>query len=336
MAGVSGMTLLAIVVVAAVAPATANADGGAVVHRTRTVVSGEHLRSAAKDGKQAAVRDAARSRFVSDQARAARVVDIAATTAAVTDGLTVVWENGISVDQVSLDTTTSDEGKTGGEGLGVQTTPASAGAATRGVTTGAGLESPISITGGAFQGGGCTTTTSGTGNKLTACWQIYKATNEGNTTFDYYYYDRWATANGVVTPWYDPNNWDATYIDIRSRPWKSVASRIAGLVDYQPRNAITNCVGSGGLGLSYAGLSASIPIQECDDTFPYPDATSKTMRVVYDQGAIFSGTIHGADFAMMVSSWQGQTAVLADYNYAKFCHGTYLSCDGVARNDSGW
>lgn len=108
------------------------------------------------------------------------------------------------------------------------------------------------------------------------------------------------------------------------------------LNNYWPRAGQKLCTSSGEVGFEWQGFSASIPIQDCKEVTPSPDATARSMGVIYDQGAIFDGRAHGTEFGMVYATSKGTNPSMADYNYSKYCRGTYANCDGVLRKDSGW
>jgi hypothetical protein len=60
------------------------------------------------------------------------------------------------------------------------------------------------------------------------------------------------------------------------------------------------------------------------------------MAILYDQGSVFSGRVHGADMSLIYATFKGSNPAYADYSYAKFCRSTYANCTGIARADSGW
>jgi hypothetical protein len=331
-------------------PAMADEVAGsstAAVEESVVTLPNTVLEAAADDPATATQRDAATDEFVAEQARSGKLVDAAETNASVVDGVATVWEDGVDLTSVkvttaaetdsadvvaqnfevigSADPSAEDISDEGGATVDDEV------AADDGVATGLGLSGLASPKGGKFLSGYCTTT-SKYGDKLTSCYEKYKI-NTSTKTRDYYYYGRWATAVG------DENCalcFDAipTRIDIRSRPWSgSPGAGFAALVDYWPRAGVKSC-NDHTIEISVKDFSGKIPIQDCDEINPVPVNTS--MRVIYDQGKVFSGRTRGVDMGFAYSTSKGKNPQLADYSYAKFCTGTYANCDGVARQDSGW
>ena len=342
------LTLATVMLSGAPAMADEVADTGTVaVDESVVTLPNAVLEAASVDPATATERDSAADDFVAEQARSGKLVDAAETNAAVVDGVATVWEDGVDLTSVTVTTAaetdsndvvaqgfevigsadpstedTSDEGDTiVGDEL----------AADDGVATGLGLSGLASPKGGKFLSGYCSTT-SKFGDKLTSCYEKYKI-KTSTSTRDYYYYGRWATAVG------DENCalcFDAipTRIDIRSRPWSgSAGAGFAALVDYWPRAGVKSC-NDHTIEISVKDFSGKIPIQDCEEINPDPGTTS--MRVIYDQGKVFSGRTRGVDMGFAYSTLKGKNPQLADYSYAKFCTGTYANCDGVARQDSGW
>jgi hypothetical protein len=302
--------------------------------RTSTVsLDGATLARAARHGGNAGERGRAVDSYVRDQMRSGRLVDGADVRSAVVDGVSVVWDSPVTVDKVDVET--ASDGSSAGpvaEGLGTQGWVADEPDVLDGVSRGVGLTAVAGVRGGSRTSGYCVTTRSSTGNSLTSCYEKYRLTY-ATSTRDFYYYNRWATATGTTA---NLVNWTTTRIDIRSRPWSGQANQVATLNDYWPRAGQNLCTASGSLGYSFQGFSASVPIQDCEDITPTPDATAKSMTVIYDQGAVFSGRSHGTEFGLTYATFKGKNPAYADYNYAKYCRGTYLNCDGVLRKDNGW
>jgi hypothetical protein len=320
------------------APATAAPDGPDAVATRTTVVSGHAVRAAEPRQRTNAEVAQARDKHLLGQARAGRSVDASATHTAVVDGLEVVWEDGSTIQQISI-TDVRSTANTDDFAQSVKASVSHDDVATpaQRVATGAGLSGSFGVSGASLISGSCSTFTTVVNDlKLTECWAKYKVTAESSSTSDFYFYDRYATAVGKSTPWYDPFHIVPVKIDIRSRPWSSLASRVTGLVAYQPRSTISSCVSGGSLSISYAGFSASVPISACSHLTPFPNASTKTMQVVWDNFDVFSDVIsRGAEFAMVVSSNQGVSPSLADYNYARWCHGP-ATCSWLEQRDSGW
>lgn len=194
------------------------------------------------------------------------------------------------------------------------------------------------LRGGTRVSGYCTTTTLRK-DQLTSCFAKYRASYSTRSYDYYYYYERWATATGRPATT-SVGAYRPAIIDIRSRPWRNstAATRTRQLNDYWPRGGSTGCRDIGSAGYSAAGMSMTVPLQDCEETTPIPNATSKTMGVIFDQGRwVQSGRSRTASFGMTVAMDKGYVANMADYSYAKFCLG-YVCVDqnGVKRVDSGW
>jgi hypothetical protein len=268
--------------------------------------------------------------FLSAQARSGRLLDASNIKAAVVDGVSTVWESGLSLDSVQVDSVDDGGTEPAAQGVTVQA-HALRDVVAESIAPSLGMENLIDRTGGNFLGGYCTTTTVNS-NKLTSCFQKFKAAI--TTSRDYYYYNRFATAEGhQISFGFD---YSPTKIDVRSRPWSGTAGAgVAALADYWPRAGVKSC-DDHSITISYGSLSGEMPIQDCDEVNPSPDATQKAMVVIYDQGSVFSGRVHGTDMSFVYSTFKGMNPAYADYTYAKFCRGSYANCDGVLRKDSGW
>jgi hypothetical protein len=286
--------------------------------------------------------------FVLEQAQAGRSVDASAVTTASISGLTLVYEAGQTVSNVTVDTVTDPgDSETSGEAYGVTAsdpedivdlptvpTPPCKDPATcptppfdpaaPAFTNGVGLAA--SVNGATQQAGKCNTLKGSRGN-LTSCWARYKV-SDSNKKADYYFYDRWATANGKALT--GPDN-IAVKIDLRSQAY----ANITGIADYAPRTAIKTCTQAGSVGLSYGALSVDMPLSECEEVTPYPDTTLKKMRTVYDQGAIFSGRTHGLEMGVVYITAAGKVSSANHYSYARFCRVTYASCGKLDETPRG-
>lgn len=320
--------------VAGALPASAAEPAGPSV--TSINVTAAELRAAAQNPVTRVARERARDAYVSAQSRAGRLVDEVATSAAVVDGLSTVWERGVTVANLQVRSARMPgETEPLAEDFLVESggDPVAAAASAESSAVGVGLSGAYGVSYGNRLAGSCITTTSGTGNKLTNCYEKYAVTRDGNATYNYFFYNRWATAEGKDISFgldYTP-----TRIDIRSRPWAGYGGRTDQLNDYRPRAGSSYC-STQSWSIGIASFSATVPIQNCEETNPIIDATARSAGVIYDQGAVFSGRVRGTDFSMIVAADGGETPVLADYNYAKYCRGTYATCDGVLRKDSGW
>lgn len=270
--------------------------------------------------------------FVLEQARAGRPIDAGAVCTATVQDLTLVYEQNQTISSIAVDRVTDPaDPENGGEAFATTVTenevpdqPAEEDVAASTLSTGAGLAAAVN---GAKQQDGACHTLKGKRGNLTACWARYKV-DDDNKKNDYFFYDRWATANGKSAT--GPDN-IAVKIDLRSQAKKN----ITGMVDYAPRTAITNCTQAGDVSLGYQGLSVSMPLSECEEVTPYPDAGANKMRNVYDQGAVFSGRTHGLEMGVVYSTKSGKTSNADHYSYARFCKATYLSCSSLDENPNG-
>ena len=336
---VTALVTVAVACVVATIPSAAMAapgdTGGSDSHVTK--VSKAELVAASANSKDAASRAEAKSAYLDQQARSGRLVDGQHIKSAVVKGATVVWDDGVNVDGLTFAPMSGADGNVDGQELILESSP-NVSAATGGSTstTGLGLDVTSGLRGGTRVSGSCVTTTVN-GDDATTCFAKYKATYV-STSYNYYYYERWAT--GVARP---ATTWAIAYtpaiIDIRSRPWagSSAATHTKQLNDYWPRGGSVGCTQSGSVGYSAAGVSMTVPLQDCNTTTPIPDATSKTMGVIYDQGSFGSGQSKSAEFGMTVALDKGYVANMADYTYMKFCR-PYLcqNQSGNLRKDAGW
>lgn len=329
------VTVVAVCAIVAIPSAAIAAPGDADTNVTS--LSEAELVQAAANASTAADRAKAESAYLDQQARTGRLVDQRYVNAAVVGDATVVWDDGVNVEAVTFAETTDAQGNDVGLEVALETSPDES--ATQGgttYTTGLGLEVTSGLRGGTRVSGNCVSTTLN-GDVATSCFAKYKATYT-SSSYNYYYYERWAT--GTARP---ATTWAIAYtpalIDIRSRPWagSSAATHTKQLNDYWPRGGAIGCTQSGSVGYSAAGMSMTVPLQNCDSTTPIPNATSKTMGVIYDQGTYGSGRSKSAEFGMTVALDKGYVANMADYTYMKFCR-PYLcqNQSGILRKDSGW
>jgi hypothetical protein len=171
------------------------------------------------------------------------------------------------------------------------------------------------------------------GCSVTSCYQLFKPTNDNYSQRDYYSYNRYVTAvgrQGVLNTY-------PVVVDGRSRPHVNYASRVVGLSGYFPTSGSQLCSEGTSVGITLGTLSLGIGLRNCGDKSPIPNATTKTMGVIYDDGFIFGGPLSkGVDFEMEIYGWQGgSTPIMGDRNYGKFCTGTLASCTGTLGTD-GW
>ena len=190
-----------------------------------------------------------------------------------------------------------------------------------------------SFSGGTRQANYCQTWTVN-GSNVTGCVEKFKPSNDGSTTRDYYAYNRWGTAQGKAVSF--GLDYKVTKFDMRSRPRAGYASRTVGMNDYFPNDASQLCAEGGSVSVGVGSLSVSIGLTNCSEKYPVPNATTKTMGLVYDAGAVFESRTKGVDYEQEVFGWQGSASPsLGFYNYGKFCQGTYLTCSGTTGLD-GW
>lgn len=277
---------------------------------------------------------------VAAQAREGRHVDALNVSAAILGGGELAWEDGSMVEEArflfstSTDVVPGAQASTGGIlELRFQAT-ADAGmvdAPQDRTLVGPGMGS-ASYSGGTRLQSTCQTWTL-QGRSITGCYQLFKPTSDNSSSRDYYAYNRWATAvgQGGVLPWYP------VVVDVRSRPHISYASRVVGMSNYFPIDGSQLCNQGSSVNLSLGTLGLGIGLTNCGDKVPIPNAGTKTMGVIYDDGFVFGGPLSkGVDFEMEVFAWQGgATPIMGDYNYAKFCSGTLANCTGTLGKD-GW
>lgn len=318
-------------------PAAHAAEAASATELTTNVISWPQLEAATQSVASTTQRELAKVDFLLEQARAGRLLDATAIDAAVVDGIATVWEKGNVVDNVRVDTLRKPDGEEIEQDVAIQTHPADATAEDSAASsTNLGLETLESFSGATWLSGYCTTTGQADHkNKLTSCYQKYRLSTSTSTR-DYFYYNRWATAVGEDISW--APDYQTTRVDVRSRPWTGgtgAGSGVASLTNYWPKAAQNNC-STHSFTVSYGAFSGTVPIQDCEELTPSPDATVKSMRILYDQGSVFNGRVHGADMSLIYATFKGSNPSYADYSYAKFCRNTYADCTGIARADSGW
>jgi hypothetical protein len=327
---VTAAAVLSVPVGLAVA-APPSAPAAAVLTSSR--VTGAQVQRAASTSTQD-TRGAVRQ-HVAGQAREGRLVDAKNVRSAAVAGGLVTWERGSKVDELRSDRRTSAEESGTSEALGL-TLIGSEDQADRFVppaTVGAGMTGSSSMSGGRRLANYCQTWTSA-GNSVTACVEKFDPTNDGSSTRDYYAYNRWGTASGKIVDW--APDWKVTKFDMRSRPHASYASRTKGMNDYFPNDSAQLCNEGGSAQVGLGSLSFSIGLTDCSDKYPIPNATTKTMGLIYDAGAIFGDRVRGLDYSQEVWTYQGYaTTSLGFYNYGKFCQGSYANCNATLGKD-GW
>ena len=332
---IAAALLVPAAVAAAAAPASAAPPERVVERLAADRISGAEVAEAARATSPAEAR-AAVGQHVAAQARAGRLVDAKAVRAALVGGGTVTWEGGSTVDELRVGrtkvTAADEQGETvelaliGGEDEQGQ-------AAQPGSLVGAGMTGSSSFSGGTRLANYCQTWTV-SGNNVTGCVEKFKPTNDGSSSRDYYAYNRWGTAQGKVVDW--ALDYKVTKFDMRSRPRAGYASRTVGMNDYFPNDASQLCAEGGSASVGVGSLSVSIGLTNCSEKYPVPNATTKTMGLVYDAGAVFESRTKGVDYEQEVFGWQGEPSPsLGFYNYGKFCQGSYLTCSGTTGLD-GW
>lgn len=272
--------------------------------------------------------------YVAAQARAGRLVDAMHVNAALLGSGELAWEDGAVIEEARYLLSRSaavEPGTRGAAGEVLEIDYQS--------TMEAGRVDPLQddtlvgpgMTGAKYSGGTqlqntCQTWTV-SGRSITGCYQLFRPTNDGSGSRDYYAYNRWATAIGSGSAY--PAN-----IDVRSRPHANYSSRVVGLSNYFPFDSTHLCNQGSSANVGLGSLSLTFGLTNCADKYSIPNANTKTMGVIYDDGVWVSGPLSkGVDFEMEVFAWQGgATPVMGDYNYAMFCQG---SCTGTLGKD-GW
>lgn len=171
---------------------------------TSTVISEAAIEKAADSSANAAKREAATDAYVQEQARQGRLVDEQNTESAVVKNVSAVWDAPVVVESIKLDVVQDDaaandsapKSSPEAEGLGVAAwVDGSVVDETDAVSSGVGLGGVSDAGGGTRLTGNCVTTKSGSGNSLTSCYEKYRLKHK-TTSYDYFYYGRWATAVG--------------------------------------------------------------------------------------------------------------------------------------------
>jgi hypothetical protein len=340
------LTAIAVLVLGVtwVATAASAPPAGVVGAQSRTIPAAE-IRAAARVNGQDAATDAAIAGHVQAQAASGRLLDAKNVVAAVFGDAQATWEAGSQVTELRIDRALSRNVKPefaapGAQGeileltmLSGEDPEAAADAPQAAAVVGAGMLS-ASYTGGTRLTSACQTWTV-SGRSVTGCYQKFKPNTDGSSTRDYYAYNRWATAvgeNHTFVPDVVP-----VVVDARSRPWAGYGGRIVGMTDYFPTSGSELCNEGSSVNVGVGSLSLSFGLRNCGDKYPIPNATTRTMGVIYDDGFIFGGPVaKGVDFEMEVFNWQGgATPIFGDYNYGKFCQWTLLDCTGTL-GKNGW
>jgi hypothetical protein len=316
--------------------------GEPVTIKSRVIEAGE-IRAAARSRGADARNDRTIDEHVAAQARTGRLVDAKNVRSAVFDEAELSWEAGSAVQRARFNLAVSTDVRPEARGSATQgeileldfvggEDPTASPAAQAVGVVGAGLLG-ASYSGGTRLTSACQTWTVHS-QQITGCYQKFKPNSDGSSTRDYYAYNRWATAVGQDAF----VDWKPVVVDARSRPWAGYGGRVDGMTDYFPHSGTQLCNEGSSVNLGIGSLSLSIGLTNCGDKNPIPNATTRTMGVIYDDGFIFGGPrSKGVDFEMEVWNQQGGAApILADYNYAKICHLTLADCWGVLGKDAGW
>jgi len=334
---------LAIPIVAAAfaVSAAGAANGGPPVTVESRTFSADQIGAATRGPHEGANTDRAIGQHVAAQARAGRLIDAKLVRAAAFGDSSLTWEVGSAVSEARFNRSVSTDVVAGapadsGEILELDfesgEAPEAPGDDQALSLVGAGMGS-ATYSGGTRLTSACQTWTV-SGRSVTGCYQKFKPTTDGSSTRDYYAYNRWATAVGQSS---FPFNWYPVVVDVRSRPYLGYESRTVGMTDYFPRDGTQLCNEGSSVDLGVGSLALKIGLTNCADKNPIPNATTRTMGVIYDDGFIFGGPLSkGVEFEMEVFNWQGgATPILGDYNYGKFCSGLLTNCTGTL-GKNGW
>lgn len=316
--------------VAAPAPSLAAApkDGQATLISSAVFKTDDVLAAQLGGGaKQAAV-----SSYVQAQAQDGRLLDASAVAVAEIGGGTATWERGSTVVELRQSRYATREGSVKGAmaELAILADEDSAAPSGTGAVSGMGL-GIAQYSGGTRLASYCQTWTVN-GSSVTACQQKFKPTTDGSSTRDYYLYNRYGTAVGDDA---FPTDWKVVNFDMRSRP-RAGTSTTKGMSGYFPSDSSQLCNEGGSVEIGAGSLKLTIPLTPCGSKYPIPNATTRTMGLIYDSGPIFGDRAKGLDYEQEVWAYQGQAAPnLGFYNYAKFCYLTFLTCSGTKGLD-GW
>ncbi|WP_345711348.1 hypothetical protein [Kineococcus glutinatus] len=279
-----------------------------------------------------------------EQARAGRLIDAKNVSVAILDSnVSVAWERGRNVEKVTFTALTADDAPDAdmaGFDIGMLTgeDPESSGVSAN--AYGAGMNQATWDNGQySYKSGDCQTAyarRSGTlVGKVNGCYQKVKPTNDYNGSYDEFSYNRYATATAEQLSWTE--DYVPVAMDIGSRPHRDHLSRTIGLTNYFPHTPEHLCNEGAEVSVTAGAFSATVPLRNCADKWPTPDAANSYMGARYDQGAIFGGRSAGLDFVMNPKGRQGGAyPILADWDSARFCVGTYSGCADWAIVNPGW
>lgn len=334
----TGVTITAALLVGSTASSVAAAprSASAIEHVESKRIGSAEIASAVRRSDPSASR-AAVAMHVAEQAQQGRLVDSKNVRSAVVGGGQVTWEAGSVVDELRVDRYKLGDQPSDEAGIVelalIGAEESDAPQAQPGGIVGAGMTGSSSLTGGSRLASYCQTWTYN-GNSVTGCQEKFKPTNDYSSTRDYYVYNRWGTAQGKQVS-YQPD-WKVTKFDMRSRPRAGYETRTKGMNDYFPISTSQLCAEGGSVGLGVGSLSFTIGLRNCSEKYPIPNATTKTMGLIYDAGTVFETRTVGVDYEQEVFTWQGAAApLLGFYNYGKFCQHTYATCSGTL-GKNGW
>jgi hypothetical protein len=268
--------------------------------------------------------------YLSNQAALGRNLDVRRVNASDVGDNTIVWEDGVSVDRVRVVADDEDHAvgllqhETGDEAVAPSLPP------------GMGMSSLVGMKNLRLIGGICTTVSS-YADQATSCYQKYKATADTSSVYDYYDYNRWG--NG------DPRSGARiTRAEIQSRPWTGMKDgKIAGVIDFYPHGGSSVCQqvasATGGINLGYMGtginFSATFPVYNCEQQDVSTNATRPSMMAAWYATGSGSTVTKATQFNMVIKTWQGEEAVMADYIWCKFTHADGWT-HATGWHDTGW
>lgn len=266
--------------------------------------------------------------FLEEQARRGRNLDLdeIRSAAITTDAgeVQIVWEQAVGVTAVGV--SESEDAR----GLGVSLAETGEGESASAAPPGMGMAAFNNVRNGTRVGGTCTSV-SANGNRATSCYEKWKLAPSNG--LDRWAYDRWGT--GVPA-----GGWKPTEVTLRSRPWSGTLSRLRQFNDYWPRGGGNVCPGGNPVAsIGYGGFSASIPISQCQVTTVDPNASAFSMMSKWLSPSIVSSTTaKSSDFAVILSTTQGQTLTMADYIWTSYLPpwSACRTCYVTAWRDSGW
>ncbi|TGN62873.1 hypothetical protein EXE59_02120 [Nocardioides eburneiflavus] len=319
----SALLIASLLTAGAMIPADAAGNGKPEI----TSADASEIQQAARQQKSKKAKDV-EDAFILEQSRQGNAVDAASLSTAEVDGAVVVWEDGVDVTALQTATTEAESGPT--VEMAVESAPADLAPASKVSGNGLGVEAMTGRSGGSWNGGYCTTTVVSS-QTLTQCFERLEIVNDGTSTRQTYFYNRWATATGQAVDW--STDWKPRKIDIQSRPWAGKRGDFATLLNYWPKSGQNTC-STNSFSVGVGNFSATVPVWNCEGITPEPNATNIKMGVIWSGGAVFDQRSEGADFAMAMTTFN-KPAPMGDYGYAKFCKNTDANCEGVLRKD-GW